>query len=88
MQFKHVVINNAIQSLATILKAMNNLKINFSDSARVIDSKIFFSLIENITDEDGLSVDLADIMKRLWLDEGVQMCFARSREYQLNDSAP
>ena len=27
-------------------------------------------------------------MKRLWTDEGVQECFSRSREYQLNDSAP
>lgn len=27
-------------------------------------------------------------MKRLWADESVQECFSRSREYQLNDSAP
>ena len=27
------------------------------------------------------------IMKRLWSDAGVQACFLRSREYQLNDSA-
>lgn len=26
-------------------------------------------------------------MKRLWADPGVQECFLRSREYQLNDSA-
>ncbi|KHJ84352.1 g-protein alpha subunit [Oesophagostomum dentatum] len=26
-------------------------------------------------------------MKRLWADSGVQECFARSNEYQLNDSA-
>lgn len=26
-------------------------------------------------------------MKRLWADSGVQECFLRSREYQLNDSA-
>ena len=26
-------------------------------------------------------------MKRLWADPGVQLCFSRSREYQLNDSA-
>jgi hypothetical protein len=88
MKFRHVVINNAVQSLATILRAMNHLKINFVDAARIIDSKIFFSLVENISDEEGLSPELADIMKRLWLDHGVQVCFSRSREYQLNDSAP
>ena len=26
-------------------------------------------------------------MKRLWVDKGVQECFSRSNEYQLNDSA-
>jgi hypothetical protein len=67
---------------------MNNLKINYEDSARAIDAKIFFSLIETLDDNEGLNPDLADIMKRLWQDAGVQMCFSRSREYQLNDSAP
>ena len=38
--------------------------------------------------EDGkLSYELGMIMKRLWHDHGVQACFHRSREYQLNDSA-
>ena len=38
--------------------------------------------------EDGkLSYELGMIMKRLWHDHGVQACFYRSREYQLNDSA-
>jgi len=27
------------------------------------------------------------VMKKLWLDPGVQLCVTRSREYQLNDSA-
>lgn len=27
------------------------------------------------------------LMKHLWRDAGVQHCFSRSREYQLNDSA-
>ena len=35
----------------------------------------------------GLPPDLAAVMKRLWEDASVQECFARSREYQLNDSA-
>ena len=31
--------------------------------------------------------DLVARMKLLWKDEGVQTCFGRAREYQLNDSA-
>lgn len=27
------------------------------------------------------------LMKKLWMDQGVQLCFSRSREYLLNDSA-
>jgi guanine nucleotide-binding protein G(i) subunit alpha len=31
--------------------------------------------------------DIAESIKLLWADAGVQSCFDRSREYQLNDSA-
>lgn len=36
---------------------------------------------------DPFSPDLLAAMKRLWKDPGVQDCFSRSNEYQLNDSA-
>jgi guanine nucleotide-binding protein G(i) subunit alpha len=38
-------------------------------------------------EEGEISIELATVMKRLWADGGVQQCFSRSREYQLNDSA-
>jgi len=38
-------------------------------------------------EETGLTGELSSIMKRLWKDGGVQECFSRAREYQLNDSA-
>lgn len=34
-----------------------------------------------------LTPELGQVMRRLWKDSGVQRCFQRSREYQLNDSA-
>lgn len=34
-----------------------------------------------------INYEIGQLMKRLWRDNGVQRCFARSREYQLNDSA-
>ena len=50
------------------------------------DARQLFGLAGN--SEDGeLGPELALIMKRLWKDVGVQECFSRSREYQLNDSA-
>ena len=38
--------------------------------------------------EDGqLTPELTQSIRVLWKDHGVQDCFLRSREYQLNDSA-
>ena len=50
------------------------------------DARKLFSMTGN-AEEGDLSPELAAIMKRLWKDSGVQSCFSRSREYQLNDSA-
>ena len=50
------------------------------------DARQFFALVGN-ADEGELSAEVAAIMKRLWKDGGVQKCFSRAREYQLNDSA-
>ena len=35
-----------------------------------------------------MPMELSFCMAKLWEDDGVQECFGRSREYQLNDSAP
>lgn len=87
LQYKPVVHSNTIQSLMAIIRAMGQLKIEFAgDSAREDDARQFFT-IAGASQEGELTPDLAAIMKRLWLDRGVQKCYARSREYQLNDSA-
>lgn len=46
----------------------------------------FFTLASE-AGEGELTPELVLLMKRLWQDAGVQLCFSRSREYQLNDSA-
>lgn len=51
------------------------------------DARQFFSLAGNAK-EGELPAELSLSMRRLWADSGVQHCFSRSREYQLNDSAP
>ena len=47
---------------------------------------MLFALATN-SDDGHMSSELAGIMKVLWRDPGIQECFSRSREYQLNDSA-
>ncbi|XP_074646783.1 guanine nucleotide-binding protein G(i) subunit alpha [Tubulanus polymorphus] len=86
LQYRPVVYSNTIQSMIAIIRAMGQLKIDFGQPERADDARQLFALAGN-ADDGELSSDLADVMKRLWFDPGVQHCFSRSREYQLNDSA-
>lgn len=63
------------------------VQIEFAQPVRSEDARQFFMLAQSC-DEGELPPELAVCMKRLWADPGVQECFMRSREYQLNDSAP
>lgn len=51
------------------------------------DAKQLFALASAAEEQGVLPEDLSSIIRRLWADHGVQACFSRSREYQLNDSA-
>lgn len=50
------------------------------------DAQYLFTVVSK-TDDIKFSHDFVSRMKSLWSDEGVQACFSRAREYQLNDSA-
>jgi len=51
------------------------------------DAKLVVDVISRMEDTEPFSDELLASMKRLWTDNGVQQCFSRSNEYQLNDSA-
>nr|CAD7574602.1 unnamed protein product [Timema californicum] len=85
-QYRPVVYSNTIQSLMAIIRAMGQLRIDFSDPGRADHARQFFTLA-CAAEEGELTAELVILMKRLWQDAGVQLCFTRSREYQLNDSA-
>ncbi|TWW56566.1 Guanine nucleotide-binding protein G(i) subunit alpha-1 [Takifugu flavidus] len=85
-QYKLVVYSNTIQSIMAIIRAMGRLKIEFGDSARADDARQLFALASS-AEEGVMSAELGSVIRRLWADSGVQACFDRSREYQLNDSA-
>jgi guanine nucleotide-binding protein G(i) subunit alpha len=67
---------------------MGQLKIGLQNPDRVNDARRLFQLANSVDNTEELPQDLSGVMKRLWRDGGVQECFSRSREYQLNDSAP
>jgi len=86
-QYRPVVYSNTIQSLVAILRAMPNLNISFSYNEREGDAKMVMDVVSRMEDTEPFSEELLAGMKRLWVDAGVQECFSRSNEYQLNDSA-
>ena len=86
-QYKPVVYSNTIQSMVAILRAMPNLGISFGNNERESDAKSVFDVVSRMEDTEPFSDELLSGMMRLWKDQGVQECFARSNEYQLNDSA-
>lgn len=51
------------------------------------DARQLFALSAAAEEQGILPEDLSNVIQRLWADGGVQSCFTRAREYQLNDSA-
>lgn len=85
-RFKPIIFSNAVMSLITILRAMEKLMIELNDEKRMSDARLLFQVATRGEDTLPFTLDLTEAMKRLWEDDGVQECFQRSREYQLNDS--
>jgi len=81
-----VVYSNTVSSMMAILRAMSNLNIEFDNEQAVDIARQIFTNFKDL--EDGqLSPELGKAMMFLWKDRGVQECYLRAREYQLNDSA-
>ncbi|XP_015276893.1 PREDICTED: guanine nucleotide-binding protein G(o) subunit alpha isoform X7 [Gekko japonicus] len=85
-QYKPVVYSNTIQSLAAIVRAMDTLGIDYASASCSGDGKMLNNIGDS-RDTEPFSPELLSAMMRLWADSGIQECFNRSREYQLNDSA-
>jgi guanine nucleotide-binding protein G(i) subunit alpha len=85
-RYRPVVHSNTLHSIFTILQAMKKLEIGFDDLSRKNDITMLFEITSNSYDRE-INYGLGVIVKRIWTDKGVQVCFSRSNEYQLNDSA-
>ncbi|KAJ3149101.1 guanine nucleotide-binding protein subunit alpha [Geranomyces michiganensis] len=83
--FREIVFSNTVQSMRVILEAMANMNIPLA-SAPESHRACILELPHQI-EADAFPADAAAAVRALWADAGVQACFARSREYQLNDSA-
>ena len=86
LYYRAIVHSNVKQSMQVILQAMHHLEIAFESPESEEDIFKYDELIQR--SEDGvMEQELTDIIMKLWADKGIQACFSRAREYQLNDSA-
>lgn len=84
--FKEIIFSNTVQSMRVILEAMESLEISLEDPRADYHLQTIFMQPPQI-EGDSLPPEVGNAIRNLWQDRGVQECFSRSREYQLNDSA-
>lgn len=84
--FKEIIYSNTVQSMRVILEAMESLELPLDDSSAEYHVHTIFMQPPQI-EGDHLPPPVGNAIQALWRDAGVQECFKRSREYQLNDSA-
>lgn len=84
--FKEIIYSNTVQSMRVILEAMESLELPLDDQRTEYHVQTIFMQPAQI-EGDSLQADVGSAIDALWKDAGVQECFKRSREYQLNDSA-
>ncbi|EFE41228.1 hypothetical protein TRV_04023 [Trichophyton verrucosum HKI 0517] len=84
--FKEIIFSNTVQSMRVILEAMESLELPLDDQRAEYHVHTIFMQPAQI-EGDSLPPEVGAAIEALWKDAGVQECFKRSREYQLNDSA-
>lgn len=72
--------------MRVILEAMESLEMPLDDQRAEYHVQTVFMQPAQIEGES-LAPEVGQAVAELWRDAGVQQCFQRSREYQLNDSA-
>ncbi|KAK1328899.1 hypothetical protein QTO34_011069 [Cnephaeus nilssonii] len=92
LEYKSVIYGNVLQSILAIVRAMSTLGIDYAQPscavrARRDDDGRQLSNLADSLEEGTMPPELVEVITRLWQDGGVQACFDRAAEYQLNDSA-
>ena len=85
MQFRPIVLSNAVESIFKIIQAMEALKISLSHPSHSKYIKDFKEMMKCYK-EFGMTFEIGHVMTILWNDAAVQSCFADRIQYQLNDS--
>eukprot|EP00128_Syssomonas_multiformis_P017470 Colp12_sorted_trinity150504_noHs@4119 len=83
--FKSVIFQNIVKSAQTLAQAMDKLQIQYSDSETKKAAEALLSVECNML--TAFTPDLHQNCLKLWGDKGIEECYNRRREFQLNDSA-
>ena len=84
--FKEIIFSNTVQSMRVLLEAMANLNIALGKASNDAHKIIILDLSNQI-ESDEMPQDVTQAIKELWADAGVQACYKRAKEFQINDSA-
>ncbi len=84
--YREVIYSNIILSMKSILDAMDKLNVPL-DNQDNAEAKKLIQDQPQLLEVPDFPPEISTPMKNLWEDSGVQACYGRSTEYQLNDSA-
>ncbi|PVU95071.1 hypothetical protein BB561_002048 [Smittium simulii] len=84
--FKEIIYSNTIQSMHVLLEAMDILEIPLHNSELQAAVNLIMAVPGQV-DFNTFDPQLANAIKIVWADPGLQQCYQRSNEFQLNDSA-
>ncbi|KAJ0013000.1 hypothetical protein NQD34_017334 [Periophthalmus magnuspinnatus] len=83
--FKRVVHQNVMVAIQALVNAMRILNINYIDDNNIAYSQRLSQVELNTVST--LEPWQVEAIRKVWNDHGVQMCYERRREYQINDNA-
>ncbi|XP_013389581.1 guanine nucleotide-binding protein G(i) subunit alpha-like isoform X1 [Lingula anatina] len=86
--YRAQIVDNLVENMCCILHAMKKLQIPLEHGTREIDANIVLKYAPLIKQDVGcLLPSVADAIKTLWSDAGVQEAFKRASEFHIGDSA-
>jgi hypothetical protein len=87
-QFVQYVYHNIFIAIQTLVKAMNELKIEYKNESNLENAKLLETVfVDYKTSLTVLDKNFVEAIKQLWSDSGVQECYNKRNEFQLSDSA-
>lgn len=86
LAFKEIIFSNLIQSIKVLIEAADKLGIALANPENEKYKKELMQLPHQL-EGDSLPSNVGAAVKALWSDGGIQTCYSRANEFQLNDSA-